>query len=106
VQHGIAAVAGAHTASQASIVRRAPRLVATRPLTRASSASGAASAASTMLIRCGEPVVSRTNHGSATTAISVPSEEITSAATSAVSGRRTIAPLSRAPREAMMCGTL
>ena len=99
---GMAAVAGAHSASHTSIVRRAPSRVAIRPPTSARSASGAASAASTTVIRCGDPVVSSTNHGSATTVISVPSEEIASAATSAISDRRTIPPLWRAPQAAMM----
>ena len=45
------------------------------------------SAASTAPIRVGEPVDTRTNQGSATAVISVPVVEITSAASSPVSGR-------------------
>jgi hypothetical protein len=47
------------------------------------------SAASTTLMRTGDPVVSSTNHGNATTVMSDPADEITSAAMSASSGRRT-----------------
>jgi len=54
------------------------------------------------LIRPGDPVVSSTNHGSATTDMRLPSEEITSAAMSAMSERRSTAPVSRPAAPGMM----
>ena len=41
----------------------------------------------THVMRCGEPVVRRTNHGSASHVICVPVEEITSATSSAANRR-------------------
>jgi hypothetical protein len=55
-----------------------------------------------MLIRPGEPVVSSTNHGSATTDMRLPSEEITSAAMSAMRERRSTHEVSRPGGPGMM----
>ena len=80
---GIAAVVTTHTASQATSARHGPWRATKRALGTPSSSSGADSAASTTLIRVAEPVVSSTNHGSATAVISEPSDDTTWAPTSA-----------------------
>ena len=62
---------------------RAPSRATTEPLGMPSSAIGRISAASTMLICVGEPVVTSTNHGSATNVIALPVLETASAVSSA-----------------------
>src|SRR4029453_18174204 len=74
---------GARARSETSIVVREPRRCTTTPLGTPRTAIGRISAARTRLILPGEPVVTRTNHGSARYVIRVPSTEIVSAATSA-----------------------
>ena len=70
---GIAPSSGTRAMSQMSIVRRVPRRRAIAPPQKPSSAIGRISAISTQVIRCGDPVVRRTNHGSASQVICVPS---------------------------------
>ena len=74
---GIEAISGARARSATSIVRRAPQRAMTAPDGMPRIAIGASSAASTMPIRVGEPVVARTNHGSARNVICEPSDEMT-----------------------------
>ena len=81
-------ISAARTRSEASINRRGPSQVATRPPSSPSTVSPTNSAASTAPIRAGDPVVTSTNQGSATAVISVPVVEMTSASTSPVNGRR------------------
>ncbi len=84
---GIAPSSGTRARSQISIVRRVPMRAAIAPPQKPSSAIGTISAISTHVIRCGDPVVRRTNHGSASQVICVPSDEITSAPSSAARRR-------------------
>ena len=79
---GIAAKSGTRARSQRSIVRRVPTRPAIAPPQKPSTAIGTISAISTQVMRCGEPVVRSTNHGSASQVICVPVDEITSAASS------------------------
>jgi hypothetical protein len=80
---GIEARIGARARSAASIVVRAPRRWTSAPLGMPRRAVGRTSAARTSDTFPGEPVVTRTNHGSARYVIRVPNTEIVSAATSA-----------------------
>ena len=73
------AINGARTPSQISIVRRAPRRVASPPA-NPPSATAAASTASTIVMRVAEPDVVSTNQGSATHVICEPVSETTSRA--------------------------
>ena len=66
---GTSAISGARSASERSIVVRAPSRPISEPLGMPSSAIGAISTASTRLMCAGEPVVTSTNHGSATNVI-------------------------------------
>ena len=66
-----------------SIVVREPSRWTTAPLGMPRIAIGRISAARTRLIFPGEPVVTRTNHGSARYVMRVPRTEMVSAATSA-----------------------
>ena len=84
---GIAAISGARARSATIIVRRAPHRAITAPDGMPRIAIGASSAASTTPIRVGEPVVLRTNQGSARNVICEPSEEMTCAVMSATIGR-------------------
>ena len=84
---GMAARSGARARSQTSIVRRVPMRAAIAPPQKPSIAIGTISAMITQVMRCGEPVVRSTNHGSASHVICVPSEEATSAASSAETRR-------------------
>ena len=72
---GIEARIGARARSATSIVVRAPRRWTTAPLGMPSTAVGRISAARTSDIFPGEPVVTRTNHGSARYVIRVPRTE-------------------------------
>ena len=92
---------GAHTASQRISARRAPIRATSRELGIPTTSMEADSAANTTLMRTGDPVVSSTNHGNATTVMSDPTDEITSAAMSASSGPATsICPIGAArPRQ-------
>ena len=83
---GIAAISGARTPSQISIVRRAPSRVASPPA-NPPSATAAASTASTTVMRVAEPDVVSTNHGSATQVICEPVSETTSRARIPISPR-------------------
>ena len=65
--------------SDTSIDVRAPSRATTEPLGIPSSAIGRISAARTTLIFVGEPVVTSTNHGSATKVIALPVLETASA---------------------------
>ena len=80
---GMDSISGTRTKSQTSIVFTAPRRETTAPLGMPSSAIGSSSAASTIPMRVVEPVVVRTNHGSARNVICAPSDEITSALSNA-----------------------
>jgi hypothetical protein len=84
---GISAVSGALAASAISIVRRDPSAASTVPLGIPNNAKPAMPPARTKLICFAEPVLTRTNHGSASELIWLPVVEITSAASRAVSGR-------------------
>ena len=84
---GIAAKSGTRARSHVSIVRRVPTRPAIAPPQKPSTATGRTSAMITQVMRCGEPVVRSTNHGSASHVICVPVEEITSATSSAASRR-------------------
>ena len=83
MERGTSAISGARNASERSIVVRAPSRPISEPLGMPSRAIGAISTASTTLIRAAEPLVTSTNHGSATNVIAVPVVETTSATTSA-----------------------
>jgi hypothetical protein len=74
---------GARAKSATSIVVREPSRWTSAPLGTPRIAIGRISAARTRLILLGDPVVTRTNHGSARYVIRVPRTEIVSAATSA-----------------------
>ena len=84
---GTSATSAARDRSEASIIRRGPRMVAIRPPHRPSTVMPTNWAASTAPIRAGEPVDTSTNHGNAMAVISVPVVEITSAANRPLSGR-------------------
>ena len=80
---GIAAISGTRAMSDTSMVARPPNRSTTAPLGIPRSAIGAICTARTTLIFPGEPVVTRTNHGSARYVIRDPSVEMTSATTRA-----------------------
>ncbi len=80
---GIDARIGARAKSEISIVFRAPMRSTRIPLGMPSTTIGAISAARTSVIFPGDPVVTRTNHGSARYVMRVPKTEMTSARTSA-----------------------
>src|SRR4051812_47926333 len=84
----MSAISGAQSRLHATSVRLTPRRAAAAPAGMPRSAHGRISAATTSAIRDGEPVVVRTNHGSASAVICEPVAEMTSAATSAASGGR------------------
>src|SRR6266545_4366797 len=94
---GTSNIRGARTASDSSIVRRAPSRWMSVPEGSPATAKPSSSAAITSVIRAGEPVVVSTNQGSASQVICVPVIEITSAPRSARSGpwRRSSARLIR-----------
>src|SRR6266540_1086441 len=94
---GTSNIRGARTASDSSIVRRAPSRWISVPEGSPATAKPSSSAAITSVIRAGEPVVVSTNQGSASQVICVPVIEITSAPRSARSGpwRRSSARLIR-----------
>src|SRR5262249_61565448 len=81
---GTSAIRGARSASDHSIVVRAPSRAITEPLGMPRIAIGAISTARTMLVFVAEPVVTRTNQGSATKVIAVPPAETASATRSAI----------------------
>ena len=87
-RRGIDARIGARAKSAISIVVREPSRWTTEPLGIPRIAIGRISAARTRLILPGEPVVTSTNHGSARYVIRVPSTEIVSASTSALTALR------------------
>ena len=97
---GIDAINGARARSETSIERRAPQRAITAPEGMPRIATGASSTASTMLIFVGEPVVARTNHGSARNVICEPSAETTCDASSAAipGARRRLMPRPPASR--------
>ena len=80
---GIDTRIGPRAASAMSMVVREPSRWTTEPLGMPSIAIGRISAARTRLIFAGDPVVTRTNHGSARYVIRVPRTETVSATTSA-----------------------
>ena len=84
---GIEASSGARARSQMSIVRRVPSRAAIAPPQKPSTAIGTISAMITHVMRCGDPVVRRTNHGRAIHVICVPREDAISAARSAETRR-------------------
>src|SRR5947207_3304535 len=75
--------------SETSIIRRDPSTVAAFPPQSPRIDIPTNSAASTAPIRVGDPVDTRTNHGSAMAVISVPVVEMTSAANNPANGRPT-----------------
>ncbi len=75
-------IRGARARSDASIVVREPNRWTSVPLGMPSTAIGRICTARTTLIFAGDPVVTRTNHGSARYVIREPSVEISSADTS------------------------
>ena len=85
---GIDARMGARAKSATSIVVLEPSRCTSEPLGTPRIAIGRSSAARTRLILLGEPVVTRTNHGRARYVMRVPSTEIVSARTSALTARR------------------
>ena len=85
---GMASISGARTRSASSIVLHAPSRRSTAPPGIPSSASPISSAPTTMLIRVAEPVVTSTNHGSASHVICAPVVETTSAASRPTTGLR------------------
>jgi hypothetical protein len=84
---GIANMIGAGTPSASSIARRAPMRASRLPPGSPKIATPATAAAITKPIRAGEPVVTSTNHGSASQVICEPVVEIVSATSSASSLR-------------------
>ena len=75
---GITSISGPRAASEISIVFFAPSFEITVPAGMPKMAIGSISAARTQPIFAVEPVVARTNHGSATNVIAVPVSETSS----------------------------
>src|SRR5215212_248391 len=84
---GIAAISGTRAASARFIVRFAPSRAIRLPLGMPRSPTGRSSAARTQPIFAVEPVVTRTNQGSATYVIAEPLRDTSSATTTAARDR-------------------
>jgi len=89
---GTSTISGIRSASDTSIVVRAPSRPTSEPLGMPKSAIGTTSAARTTLMRVGDPLVTSTNHGRATNVMAVPVLETTSAARSASRLRESFMP--------------